>query len=106
MQLIGSPLHQQEFTLFCAQLAVHQGDLERARDLNSQLAEGLDLLAYQDQVAAHVLDHQLRILGGERRQGIAAMRELAENAEGKYNADLAKEIWRTLAETLARSGDA
>lgn len=106
VQLIGSPLHQQEFTLLCAQLAVHQGDLERARDLNSQLAEGLDLLAYQDQVAAHVLNHQLRILGGERRQGIAAMRELAENAERKYNADLAKEIWRTLAETLARSGDA
>jgi len=104
VRLIGSPLHQQEFMLLSAQLAMHQGDLERARELNGQLAENLDLLAYQDQVAAHVLHNQLRILEGDREHGIAALLELAENAERKCNADLAKEIWRTLAETLARSG--
>ncbi|MEV7417198.1 helix-turn-helix domain-containing protein [Streptomyces sp. NPDC089919] len=102
IDLIGTPLHRQEHTLLTAQLNFQRDDLDESRRLLDSLDEQDLLLAYQDRLAWDVLRSQLRILGGERTQGIEGLRRLAEEAEGRANVDLSKEIWRALAETLAR----
>ncbi|MFE4206326.1 helix-turn-helix domain-containing protein [Streptomyces goshikiensis] len=102
VDLIGTPLHRQEYTLLKAQLNFQRDDLGEARRLLDSLDEQTLLLAYQDRLAWDVLRSQLRILGSDRAQGIEGLRRLAEEAEGRSNVDLSKEIWRALAETLAR----
>ncbi|MFE0464597.1 XRE family transcriptional regulator, partial [Kitasatospora sp. NPDC058965] len=56
---------------------------------------------FHARVALEVLRARLQIVEGAREAGIAALRALAQRAEDDANLDLAREIWRDLAETLA-----
>ncbi|WP_380282910.1 helix-turn-helix domain-containing protein [Kitasatospora purpeofusca] len=114
LDLVGSVLQRQEFTLLAAQLACQQGRLSDAQALCDELTRQGDsggsasgggglLLDYQEQLALKVLRSQLRVLGGDREGGIEELKKLAEEAQVNSNIDLSKEIWRTLAETVTRS---
>ncbi|WP_282202944.1 helix-turn-helix domain-containing protein [Kitasatospora fiedleri] len=102
VELVGSAVHQQEFTLLSAQMAFYRGRLDEAGRRCAELAETTPLLAYQDELALKMLRSQLRVLGGERKEGTRELQTLAEEAQARGSIDLSKEIWRALAETLAQ----
>ncbi|MET7599147.1 XRE family transcriptional regulator, partial [Streptomyces sp. NPDC005481] len=58
---------------------------------------------YRDRVRLDILRQQLLIRSGDVR-GVQGLRVLAEQAQADANIDLAAEIWRILAESLA-AGD-
>lgn len=58
-------------------------------------------MTYRDWVRLDIMRHQLRILSGDDT-GVQGLRALAEQAQADANIDLAAEIWRILAESLAQ----
>lgn len=72
--------------------------------LLDQLADAHDHLAYQEQIRLDVLRNQLLLLDGKQEEGMRGLRTLAEQAQERANFDLAAEIWRHAAESLARTG--
>jgi transcriptional regulator with XRE-family HTH domain len=103
LNLLGTALHRQELRALRAHLAGHDGDHERARaDAEQVLAESPPL-AFRDRVRLRTLLNRILILQGNRSTGISNLEELAREAQETHNIDLASEIWRTLAQTLAAS---
>lgn len=107
LDLVGTDLHHQQLVALRAHLAFAEGQVDDARALCDSLAEQPSLLSFRDRIRLQTLHNHLRIIGGEVDEGVAALQELANEAEYAQNVDLAAEIWRTLAQALtrARSGN-
>ncbi|MGV9385953.1 helix-turn-helix domain-containing protein [Nonomuraea sp. NPDC003707] len=100
----GTPTVEQELLALRARLAFHTGHTDEARALLDRLADAHDHLDYQEQIRLDVLRNQLLLLGGKQDEGMRGLRTLAEQAQERANFDLAAEIWRHAAESLARAG--
>ncbi|MFF8600017.1 helix-turn-helix domain-containing protein [Streptomyces sp. NPDC015232] len=100
--LVGTPLHQQERAALRAHLAFRQGRTADARALCERLAEEELLLSFRDRVRLDVLRCQILATEGRPEEAVDTLRTLAREANESLNTDLAAEVWRTLAETLAR----
>jgi transcriptional regulator with XRE-family HTH domain len=103
LAVVGNDLHRQQMLALQAHLAFAEGRIDDARALADELAGQTLLLSFRDRLRFHALGSQLRILGGEVVEGVRGLQELAEQAEAAANVELAAEIWRTLAKTLADS---
>jgi len=99
--LVGTDLHHQQLTTLQAYLAFAEGRLDDARELTERLRGEPLLLSFRDRIRFGALQGQLQILGGDREQGIRLLQELARQAQDARNVELAADIWRALAETLA-----
>ncbi|GHE14126.1 helix-turn-helix domain-containing protein [Streptomyces alanosinicus] len=93
---------RQELTALKADLAFLTARYDDARVLLGELAEVEPRMTYRDRVRLDILRHQLRIRSGDD-SGVQGLRALAEQAQSDANIDLAAEIWRILAESLAQS---
>ena len=59
------------------------------------------LLHCQERIRLDVLRNRVLLMEGEQAAALAGLRELAEQAQRSGNMDLAAEIWRLVAESLA-----
>jgi hypothetical protein len=98
----GTPTVEQQLLAVRARVAVVTGHLDEARSLLDQLVCFDDLLSYQDRIRLDVLRNRVLLLEGEQAPALAGLRELAEQAQRSGNMDLAAEIWRLVAESLAK----
>jgi transcriptional regulator with XRE-family HTH domain len=101
LHVLGTPLHHQELTALKAQLAFFEGDLDLARKQAERVLAGTPALAFRDAARITMLLNRILIVQGEQAAGIRNLQELARQVQESHNVDLASEIWRTLAETLA-----
>jgi hypothetical protein len=101
LSLVGTPLLRQERLAVEAHLAFDEGRYEDARTTYDELGAEELRLPYRDRIALGVLDSRLLIVEGHEAQGVARLRELGEQARQAFRLDLAADIWRALAETLA-----
>ncbi|MGW2477815.1 helix-turn-helix domain-containing protein [Streptomyces sp. NPDC001665] len=97
----GTPAIEQLLLSVRARISVLSADPAGARRALDRLAGSDDLLSHQDRVRLEVLRNQVLLLEDEREAALAGLRTLAEEAQGSGNMDLAAEIWRLIAETLA-----
>ncbi|MGW1752346.1 helix-turn-helix domain-containing protein [Streptomyces sp. NPDC002092] len=102
LAFVGTPGLRQELTALKADLAFLTARYDDARVLLGELAEVEPRMTYRDRVRLDILRHQLRIRSGDE-SGLQGLRALAEQAQADANIDLAAEIWRVLAESLAQS---
>ncbi|MCP9211501.1 helix-turn-helix domain-containing protein [Streptomyces sp. NEAU-Y11] len=102
LELIGTPLQRQELLVLQAHLAFHEGRTADASKLCEKLREDDLRLSFRDRVRLDVLRSQLLVLDGKPEEGIRTLQDLARRANDSLNVDLAAEVWRTLAETLAQ----
>jgi tetratricopeptide (TPR) repeat protein len=93
---------RQELTALKADLAFLTARYDDARVLLGELAEVEPRMTYRDRVRLDILRHQLRIRSGDE-SGVQGLRALATQAQADANIDLAADIWRILAESLAQS---
>ncbi|MFF4653294.1 helix-turn-helix domain-containing protein [Streptomyces sp. NPDC001380] len=100
LPLVASPQHLAEFLLLKGQTAFLRGELEQARAACRQAAEGRQLLFYRDRVRLDVLEARIAVASGEP-EALARLRHLAAEAQAAGNPDLAAEVWRAVADTLA-----
>lgn len=103
VELLNLPVHQQEFLTLRAHLAFHQDDHPAALELCERLGDHPEHLSFRDRVRHLMLRSQLRILNGERDAAIRELEQLAQQAQEAANIDLASEVWRSLAVTLAQA---
>ncbi|HCT76450.1 MAG TPA: transcriptional regulator [Micromonosporaceae bacterium] len=101
IDLVGTDLHNQQNLTLQAHLAFAEGRIPDARALSEQIDEQTTRLSDRDRVRFQALRSKLRILDGHFEEGTRELRQLAEQAQAVPNAELAAEIWRDLAETLA-----
>ncbi|MCT9089957.1 helix-turn-helix domain-containing protein [Streptomyces sp. ASQP_92] len=97
LDLVGSPLHEQEYAFLRAQLAYGKGHFDDAAALCEAAWEGRDHLTFRDRVRLEMLNEQIR----SKQSGTwdqARLAELATEAQERGILDLAAEIWRALAE--------
>lgn len=99
--LIGTEAHHQQVLALRAHLAFGDGDHDAARELCEQLDERPSLLSFRDNLRYRALRGRLLVLDGRTGAGVQALRELAQHAQSNLNLELATDIWRTLATTLA-----
>lgn len=104
--LVGTRKHHQELQAVRAHLAFHQGRTRDARELCDQARADEPLLAFRDRTRLEALHNQLLLEEGCDAEGTAGLRALAQQAHETANIDLAAEIWRILAESLATRTDA
>lgn len=98
----GTPAIEQELLALRAQLAMAEGRQADARTLLERL-DGIDLrISFQLRIELDVLRNRILIEDGSREEGLAGLRTLAEQAQQSTNMALAADIWRLIAETLAR----
>ncbi|MCX4745118.1 helix-turn-helix domain-containing protein [Kitasatospora sp. NBC_01287] len=102
VDLIGVPLHSHEHCALRARLAFYQGDVDLARTLCASVALAPGHLAFRDQIRHELLLCQLRIIDGDR-SAIADIEALTHRSGEAANTELTAEIWRSLAEVLARA---
>ncbi|MFE6161667.1 helix-turn-helix domain-containing protein [Streptomyces sp. NPDC056486] len=98
----GTPAVEQELIAVRARIAVVTCRPDEARALLDQLAHFDDLLPYQERIRLDVLRNRVLLQEGEQASALAGLRELAEQAQQSGNMDLAAEIWRLVAESLAK----
>lgn len=103
LSLVGTPPQQQELLTLQARLAFEDGRLADARADLDRLETDRLTLSHRDRIRLRTLESLLLIEEGHREQGLAQLRKLAEEAHRDSNVDLAAEIWRILAETLAET---
>jgi transcriptional regulator with XRE-family HTH domain len=101
VDLVGAPLHHDQLRALRARLAYETGRYAQARELAGDDAESLERLSFRDSLRLEVLRAQLRMRDGEIEAGTLALQELATRAQEALNVDLAAEIWRDLARTVA-----
>jgi transcriptional regulator with XRE-family HTH domain len=101
LDLIGTDLHKQQMLTLRAHLAFEEGRVRDARELCERMAEQPLRLSFRDRVRFEALRGQLLILDGRLAEGTQVLQELAEQAQGALHVELAAEIWRNLAKTLA-----
>ncbi|GGO53937.1 transcriptional regulator [Streptomyces daqingensis] len=103
LAFLGIPALEQEVLSLRADITYQAGRFADARTLLDRV-RGLELqMTYRNRVRLDVLDSRLLIIEGEEQEGLRRMRALAEEAQAASNIDLAAEIWRLLAETLAQA---
>ncbi|SCF80804.1 hypothetical protein GA0115255_107182 [Streptomyces sp. Ncost-T6T-2b] len=100
LEIVGTPLQQQELLVVQAHLAFEEGRYAEARAAHEQLDLDHLRLTYRDRIRLQTLDSLLLIVEGHQQQGRARLKKLGEEARRASNMDLAAEIWRVLAETL------
>ncbi|NUV69296.1 MULTISPECIES: helix-turn-helix domain-containing protein [unclassified Streptomyces] len=100
LEIVGTPLQQQELLVVQAHLAFEEGRYAEARAAHEQLDLDNLRLTYRDRIRLQTLDSLLLIVEGHQQQGRARLKKLGEEARRASNMDLAAEIWRVLAETL------
>ncbi|MET7829276.1 MULTISPECIES: helix-turn-helix domain-containing protein [Streptomyces] len=99
IELIGKPLHVQEYTFLRAQLAYADGDIDQAARLCAEVAEHSQItLAFRDRTRLTMLREQIRIKQGDS-DAAARLQRLAVEAQSSGMLDLATEVWRAVAET-------
>ncbi|GAA1958216.1 transcriptional regulator [Catenulispora subtropica] len=101
MPFAGTTAMEQQLLSLRAEVAVQEHRGDDAQALLDQLVGFDDLLSYQDRIRLDVLRNQVLLMAGERDRGIAGLRALAEQAQANGNMDVAAEIWRLVAESLA-----
>jgi transcriptional regulator with XRE-family HTH domain len=99
--LVGTDLHKQQLLALRAQLAFEDGRTDDARALCEQVDETVLLLSFRDRVRFQMLRNRLLILDGRFDAGVRGLQELAQEAQDALHVELAAEIWRSLAKTLA-----
>ncbi|MGW1171034.1 helix-turn-helix domain-containing protein [Streptomyces sp. NPDC002550] len=102
LAFVGTPGLRQQLTALKADLAFVTARYDDARVLLGELAQAEPRMTYRERVQMDILRHQLLIRSGDDR-GIQGLRALAEQAQADANIDLAAQIWRILAESLAQS---
>ncbi|MGY1528591.1 helix-turn-helix domain-containing protein [Streptomyces sp. MN3] len=102
LAFVGTPGLRQELTALKADLAFLTARYDDARHLLGELAQAQPMMTYRDRMRLDILRHQLRIRSGDA-DGVQGLRALAEQAQADANIDLAADIWRILAESLAES---
>ncbi|RSO05758.1 transcriptional regulator [Streptomyces sp. WAC 05379] len=101
LALVGTPQQCQEMLMLRAHLAFAEGRYAEARAAHDELVvDGLGL-AYRDRTRLDILHNRLLILENQDQVGIRQLRQLGEQVQRTSHVDLAAEIWRALAETLA-----
>ncbi|MFF9378222.1 helix-turn-helix domain-containing protein [Streptomyces griseoluteus] len=99
VELIGKPLHIQEFTFLRAQLAYAEKDYEQAAALCAEVADqGPETLAFRDHTRLTMLREQIRVRQGDT-DAVTRLQTLAAEAQSSGMLDLAAEVWRAIAET-------
>ena len=101
VDLVGSALHRDQLRALQARLAYAEGRYAEARELAGRDEEPLRRLSFRDGIRLQSLRAQLRMRAGEVEPGTLALQELARQAQEALNVDLAAEIWRDLAWTVA-----
>lgn len=101
----GTPALEQAVMSLRAEIAFQRGELGQARELLDRLDSAELRMSHREQVRLEILRHQLLIANGREREGLAGLRALAQQAQEEANIDLAADIWRLTAESLAQSPD-
>lgn len=101
MPFAGTPALEQQLLSLRARIAVFEHRAAEAQEFLDRLEGFDDLLPYQDRLRLGVFRNQVLLMQGRRDEGIAGLRTLAEQAQAAGNMDLAAEIWREVAESLA-----
>ena len=101
--LVGTPGLRQELTALQAHLAFHEGRTDQARLLCERLSGGDQHLTYRARARLASLHNRLLIIDGHTDTGTTRLLSLAQHAQEAGSMDLAAEIWRVLAETLAKT---
>lgn len=96
LHYVGEPVHQAELTAVVARVHFAEGRWDKARD-EAVAAEESGLLAFQDRLRTRLLRGEAALRLGCEEEGIALMREVAEEAERASYLDLAAEAWKTVA---------
>jgi transcriptional regulator with XRE-family HTH domain len=97
----GTRAVEQALLAVRVRIAVAEGKPAEARELLDRLAGFDDLIPYHDRIRLDVLRNRALLLEGERETALAGLRGLAEQAQQSDSMDLAAEIWRLVAESLA-----
>jgi transcriptional regulator with XRE-family HTH domain len=100
LAFVGTPGLRQQLVALKADLAFVTARYDDARALLGELAQAEPRMTYRERVQMDILRHQLSIRSGDD-SGIQRLRALAEQAQADANIDLAAQIWRILAESLA-----
>ncbi|MFF3209722.1 helix-turn-helix domain-containing protein [Streptomyces sp. NPDC002886] len=100
---VDIPALGHEVTALKAEIAFLGGRFADARTLLDRVRGADAKTTYRDRVRLDMLDSRLLIVEGREDEGLARMRELAEEAQASASIDLAADIWRTLAEALAQA---
>ncbi|MFD5511997.1 helix-turn-helix domain-containing protein [Streptomyces sp. NPDC127051] len=103
LAFVGIPALGQEVNALKAEIAFEGGRFADARTLLDRVRGADPNMTYRNRVRLDILDSRLLIIEGDEEEGLQRMRRLAEQAQAASNIDLAADIWRLLAETLARS---
>ncbi|QGV80455.1 helix-turn-helix domain-containing protein [Streptomyces ficellus] len=103
LAFVGVPALEQEVLSLRADIAFRAGRFADARTLLDRVRGHDPHMTYRNRVRLDVLDSRLLIIEGEQQEGLRRMRALAEEAQAASNIDLAADIWRLLAETLAQA---
>ncbi|MGX6601628.1 helix-turn-helix domain-containing protein [Micromonosporaceae bacterium Da 78-11] len=101
LNLIGTDRHQQELQSLLATLAFEEGNYDDAWQITTTIDNQRPLLSFRDSIKIAALRARLVILRGDSAQGIQLLQNLANDAQQAQNVELAAELWRNLAETLA-----
>ncbi|MGC9669697.1 helix-turn-helix domain-containing protein [Planosporangium sp. 12N6] len=105
LDVIGTELHKQQLLTLRAHLAFEEHRIDEARALCAGIDQQTLLLSFRDHIRFRALCGRLMIIDGDRDGGISLLHELAQQAQDALNVELAAEIWRALAETLAEDHD-
>ncbi|MEY2248262.1 helix-turn-helix domain-containing protein [Streptomyces sp. BF23-18] len=100
LAFVGTPGLRQDLLALKADVAFFRARYDEVHTLLGELAEMELRMSYRDRVRLDILRNQLRIRSGDS-SGIQGLRDLAEQAQAGANIDLAADIWRILAESLA-----
>lgn len=100
---VSIPALEQEVTSLKAEIAFQRGQFADSRVLLDRVRGTDPHMTYRNRVRLEILDSRLLITEGQEQEGLQRMRALAEEAQAASNIDLAADIWRLLAETLAES---
>ncbi|MFI5617752.1 helix-turn-helix domain-containing protein [Streptomyces sp. NPDC051567] len=103
LAFVGIPALGQEVTALKAEIAFQGARFADARALLDRVRGTDPNMTYRNRVRLDILDSRLLVIEGAEEEGLARMRRLAEEAQKAANIDLAADIWRLLADTLALS---
>ncbi|MFD5326749.1 helix-turn-helix domain-containing protein [Streptomyces sp. NPDC127092] len=101
LALVGNARQLLEFRTIRAHAHFQAGEIEAARALCAEIGTQARQLAFRDRVRFDVLVQLIEIRSGRVGSGARAVEALARKAHEAANMDLAAEIWKNLAETLA-----
>ncbi|MGW1274993.1 helix-turn-helix domain-containing protein [Streptomyces sp. NPDC002491] len=101
LALVGDAGQRLEFRTIRAHAHFQAGELDAARALCEEIRPDAKKLEFRDMIRFEVLVHLLDIISGQVEAGVRAIEALAGKAHEASNMDLAAEIWKNLAETLA-----